>query len=64
LNTQIASAAEEQSVVTAEIHNNTQAINEVADKTAIGGQKAVKSNDELVVLSKQLENIVSIFKLA
>jgi len=64
MNTQIASAAEEQSVVTAEIHNNTQAINKVADKTAIGGQSAAKSNDELVILSKQLEDIVSTFKLS
>ena len=64
MNTQIASAAEEQSVVTTEINNNTKAINEVADKTAIGGQNAAKSNEELVVLSKQLESIVSTFKIA
>ncbi|MBL0711623.1 MAG: methyl-accepting chemotaxis protein, partial [Colwellia sp.] len=62
MNTQIASAAEEQSVVTAEINNNTQAINKVANKTEIGGKKAAKSNDELVVLAQQLEGIVSTFK--
>jgi len=64
MNVQIASAAEEQSVVTAGINNNTQAIKEVADKTSVGGQNAAKSNAELVALSQQLENIVATFKLA
>lgn len=64
MNTQIASAAEEQSVVTADINNNTQAINDVADKTAIGGQNTAKSNEELLALAQQLEGIVVTFKVA
>ena len=37
---------------------------EQAQSSVIDSQNAAKSNDELVVLSKQLKGIVSTFKLA
>jgi methyl-accepting chemotaxis protein len=63
LNEQIASAAEEQGAVTAEINNNTNAINEVADQTAVSGQNIAQSNNRLVALSRQLESVVGTFEL-
>ncbi len=63
LNEQIASAAEEQGAVTVEINNNTNAINEVADQTAVSGQNIAQSNNRLVALSQQLESVVGTFEL-
>lgn len=63
MNQQIAAAAEEQSVVTAEIRNNTVTISEVAEQTAVGGEKTAETNNALVLLSRELGSLVSSFKL-
>ena len=63
MNQKIAAAAEEQSVVTAEIRNNTVTISEVAEQTAVGGEKTAETNNALVLLSRELGSLVSSFKL-
>ncbi len=64
LNKQIATASEKQNEMTLEINQNAVAINEVTEQAEAGGIKVAKSNDRLIVLSKQLENAVGAFKLA
>lgn len=63
LNRKISTAAQDQNVVTKKVRSNTDAINDVADKTAAGGQDAARSNVELVNLSQQLEKAVGSFRL-
>ncbi len=63
LNSQIATAAEEQSLVTVEISKNISAINEVADQTASGGYKVAESNEKLVALADQLRVVVNRFDI-
>ena len=61
--TQIASAAEEQSLVTADINTNTEAVREVSDQLASDAQDAVQQAKELHSLASQLEKEISRFKL-
>lgn len=61
--TQIASAAEEQSSVTAEISRNTEGVQEVANQMAIEAQTAAKQATGLKALADQLELEVKRYKL-
>ncbi|NOI35642.1 methyl-accepting chemotaxis protein [Vibrio cyclitrophicus] len=61
--TQIASAAEEQSLVTAEINANTESVREVSDVMALDASDAVSQADQLSHLANDLKQELSRFKL-
>ncbi len=61
--TQIASAAEEQSLVTAEINANTESVREVSDVMALDATDAVSQADQLSHLASDLKQELSRFKL-
>ncbi|PKF51846.1 methyl-accepting chemotaxis protein [Enterovibrio nigricans] len=61
--TQIASAAEEQSLVTAEITRNTEAVRHASDELAEEANQASMQASDLSSLSQQLNNEISRFKL-
>jgi methyl-accepting chemotaxis protein len=63
MNTQIASAAEEQSAVTEEINRNIVNINEVAEQTSEGAKQAALASDDLARLAEQLKKLVAQFKV-
>ncbi len=63
MNTQIASAAEEQSTVTEEINRNIVNINEVAEQTSEGAKQAAIASDDLSRLAEELKQLVSQFKV-
>jgi len=60
---QIATATEEQSATTDEININMESITEVSISTIFSIQEVVRSTDELAVLSKDLDSLVSGFRL-
>ncbi|MDX1302760.1 methyl-accepting chemotaxis protein [Photobacterium sp.] len=61
--TQIASAAEEQSSVTAEITRNTEGVRDVSNELAIEADEAAQQAAELSNLSHELQQEISRFKL-
>ncbi|WP_044363467.1 methyl-accepting chemotaxis protein [Vibrio fluvialis] len=61
--TQIASAAEEQSLVTADINGNTESVREVSDALASDAQDAVQQSKELHNLAQELDQEISRFRL-
>lgn len=63
MNTQIASASEEQSAVAAEINSNVSNIRHVADQTAAGAQQTASASDELARLSSQLQGLMTRFRM-
>jgi methyl-accepting chemotaxis protein len=63
MNTQIASAAEEQSTVTEEINRSIVSINEVAEQSAVGAQQTAAASDDLAKLADQLKAMVGHFKV-
>ncbi|MEW8030097.1 MAG: methyl-accepting chemotaxis protein [Candidatus Thiodiazotropha sp.] len=63
MNTQIASAAEEQSSVTEEINRSIVSINEVAEQSAVGAQQTSAASDDLAKLAEQLKGLVERFKV-
>ena len=63
MNTQIASAAEEQSAVAEEINKSINNISEVAEKTAHGSAQTAKSSETLAQLALTLQKAVSKFKV-
>lgn len=63
LNTQIATAAEEQSSVSGEITRNMAAISEMANELAINGQTSLTQTLNLDSANKQLRAVVGRFKL-
>jgi methyl-accepting chemotaxis protein len=63
MNTQIASAAEEQSSVTEEINRSIVSINEVAEQSATGAQHTAQASDDLARLAEQLKGLVERFKV-
>ncbi len=60
---QIATATEEQSATTGEININMESITEVSISTIYSIQEVVRSTDELALLSKDLDVLVSAFRL-
>ncbi len=64
LNTQIASAAEEQAVTTNEISRNVTNISDMAESTATGATQTTQVAENFNTLSKQLIDLVSQFKIA
>lgn len=63
MNTQIATAAEEQTAVAEEINRNISTITEVADQTAEGARHSAQISEELVKLAADLEKLVSRFRI-
>jgi methyl-accepting chemotaxis protein len=63
MNTQIASAAEEQSSVTEEINRSIVSINEVAEQSVAGAQQTAQASDDLARLAEQLKGLVGRFKV-
>ncbi len=63
MNTQIATAAEEQSAVAEEINRNITTISLIADNTSAGATQTAQSSEELVRLTAELRRLVNQFKL-
>ncbi len=63
MNTQIATAAEEQSAVAEEINRNVVTVNEIANQTADGAQRNSVSSSELSRLSSELQQLVGSFRI-
>ncbi|MEJ2619046.1 MAG: methyl-accepting chemotaxis protein [Candidatus Thiodiazotropha sp.] len=63
MNTQIASAAEEQSAVTEEINRSIFSINEVAKQSAVGAEQTASASGDLAKLAEQLKGLVDRFKV-
>ncbi|QUM86038.1 MULTISPECIES: methyl-accepting chemotaxis protein [unclassified Moritella] len=63
LNTQIATAAEEQSSVSSEVTRNMTAIREMAQELALNGQSTAQESINVAVANEQLKSIVAQFKL-
>jgi methyl-accepting chemotaxis protein len=63
LNTQMATAAEEQSYVSEEINRNITDITQIADSTADEASQTTRVSENLVRLANQLEAMVQKFKL-
>jgi methyl-accepting chemotaxis protein len=62
MNTQIASAAEEQSSVTEEINRSIVSISEVAEQSSAGARQTSEASDDLARLADQLKGLVDRFK--
>ena len=63
MNTQIATAAEEQAAVAEEINGNVITIQSVSDQTAKGAEKTASASEELSALSEQLNILVGQFRV-
>lgn len=63
MNTQIATAAEEQSAVAEEINRNIVNISEIVDRTADGANQTSIASEELARLAAQLQQLVNQFKV-
>ncbi len=63
LNTQIASAAEEQTAVSEEISRNVVQINEMAEHTADGANQTATASEQLANLASELQDLVKQFKV-
>jgi methyl-accepting chemotaxis protein len=64
MNTQIASAAEEQSAVSEEINKNVVNISQIAEQTASGAEQTTAASAELARLSTDLQGLIGQFKVA
>ncbi len=62
MNTQIASAAEEQSAVAEEINKNVHTINEITEENAKGAEQTAESSDGLARLAHDLQQLVGQFR--
>ncbi len=63
MNTVIASAAEEQSAVAAEMQTNMNNIREVADRSAEGAQQTAQASEELARLASEQQVLMARFKV-
>jgi methyl-accepting chemotaxis protein len=64
MNTQIASAAEEQSAVAEEINKNITSISQISEQTANGSEQTTSSANELARLASALQDLVGQFKIS
>ncbi len=62
MSTQIASAAEEQSVVSEEVNRNIVKINDMSAETAAGAVQTAQASRDLAVMATQLRDMVGQFK--
>lgn len=62
MNTQIATASEEQSAVTEEINKNISAISEISNQTAVGAQQSSEATLELASLADSMQQEVARYK--
>ena len=63
LNTQIATAAEEQTSVSEEINRNVINIQNISEQTATGAEQTASASGELARLGEQLQSLVGQFKV-
>ena len=63
MNTQIATAAEQQSAVAEEINKNILTISSIVDRTADGASQTSTASEELANLATQLQQLVNQFKV-
>jgi len=63
MNTQIATAAEQQSAVAEEINKNILNISDIVDRTADGASQTSTASEELASLAIQLQQLVNQFKV-
>ncbi len=63
MNTQIATAAREQSSVAEEINGNVNTINTISESTARSAQQTAGSSDKLAQVADELKNLVGIFRI-
>ena len=63
LNTQIATASEEQSAVSEEINRNVVNIQDISEQTSSGSEQTATASAELARLGEQLQNLVGQFKV-
>jgi methyl-accepting chemotaxis protein len=63
MNTQIASAAEEQSAVAEDINRNVSNIGQVANEVASGADEASQASAELTKLAEQQRRLINQFKV-
>ncbi len=59
----IASAADEQSAVAAEMQSNMNNIREVADRSAAGAQQTAQASEELARLAAEQQALMAVFKM-
>jgi methyl-accepting chemotaxis protein len=64
LNTQIASAAEEQSAVSEEINRSVVSISQISEETATGAEQTTSSANDLSKLAGDLQGLVSQFRVS
>ncbi|MCF6323151.1 MAG: methyl-accepting chemotaxis protein [Gammaproteobacteria bacterium] len=64
MNGQIASVAEQQSVVTEEINRNVVMISQIADETLVGANQTADSSGDLSKLAVNLQSLVKQFKVS
>ena len=64
LNTQIASAAEEQSAVSEEINRSVVSISQISEETATGAEQTTASANDLSKLAGDLQGLVSQFRVS
>ncbi len=63
MNTQIATAAEEQAQVAEEINRSIARISEIADRSAAGSEQTAQASESLARLAAQLQGVVAQFKV-
>jgi len=63
MNTMIASAAEEQSAVAAEIQSNMNNIRDVADRSADGAEQTAQASEELARLAAEQQSLMAQFQM-
>jgi methyl-accepting chemotaxis protein len=63
LNTQIATATEEQSTVATNVNRNIDNITEVVKQTLMGSRQTAVANNELLKLAAQLEDLIGQFRV-
>ncbi len=63
MNTQIASAAEQQNATTEEMNRSISGIRDVAEQTASGAAQSTAASEELARLATQLQSLINQFKI-